>query len=311
MNGDVRSLLDRAVESLTRSIPLEVMRAFRFFFAAHIALQTLKLPWNYADASWVIGIQATMTAAALLTLHRRWYPLGLLPLALYKGYWVVEFFPMTGNHFYAELLVLLVLLVFPDRVVASEGEGKEPQVEGTPANLTLLTILAIYFYSGVHKIIHGMWLDGEFLTLSLFHDKGFGMWRTTRWLIEASAGMIGSDLGPLPLDRAEGFATQPFTFSAWIVGLMLLLSWTIVGTELGVPLLVVFKRTHQFAIWLMLVLQVGIGIYAWETEFMFGAIGGILLFFHHRPWRNYGLLLALHVAWAVFVVAADLRIWEL
>jgi hypothetical protein len=61
----------------------------------------------------------------------------------------------------------------------------------------------------------------------------------------------------------------------------------------------------------MLVLQVGIGIYAWETEFMFGAVGAILLFFDRHPWRSYLALLALHVAWSVFVVAADLRVWEL
>lgn len=296
----------RAHELIAAPVPAELVRAFRFFFAVHVVLQSLKLPWLYGVSGWVIAVQVSLGIAALLTLHRRWYRGGLALMVAGKGYWVVASWPMAANHYYLELLVLLLLLAFADRPVDGPADGRR-WVDGTACRLSQLALLSVYFYAGLHKLVHGMWHQGEFLTHSLFESGRFDMAASMRWVLD-SLGLLAAEA---PLQLPESFTTESFALSGPTLAVLLSLSWVILLSELAAPVLVLMPRTRKVGLVFLLAAQVGIGLFAWETEFMFGALGVALLFFPGRPWRNYSWLLALHVAWSVGLILSGLQVWEM
>ena len=59
----------------------------------------------------------------------------------------------------------------------------------------------------------------------------------------------------------------------------------------------------------MIILQIIIGFSAWETEFMFAALGSIFLFTQKGHPRNFMFLGLIHALWAIFIIyILDLRI---
>jgi hypothetical protein len=112
---------------LTIPVPANLMKAFRIFFAFHIFLQSLKLSWVFPamDNRIVLFMRLATLAAVFANFHRRLYYPGLLILLLFKLYGVVYKFPMTANHYFVELYVLIFLLLWPDRPIDQEADKQE------------------------------------------------------------------------------------------------------------------------------------------------------------------------------------------
>ena len=64
----------------------------------------------------------------------------------------------------------------------SKGEEVEKSeyklLDGTALRLIQIGILTVYFYGGVHKLVHGFWLEGEFLIQTLFKQGNGGLGKT-------------------------------------------------------------------------------------------------------------------------------------
>lgn len=283
---------------LTRSVPEELMPAFRRFFVIHIFLQSLKLP-RVEQSTEVYPWIGLVFIAVVVACMNRLYRIGLLTLLLYKLWRIVEDFPMTANHMYLETLILFVLLVFSDRRTDPEHG---PKAEAMSANLVQMSILLVYFYSGVQKIVHGMWLSGEHVALNLYSFVPFGMPVSVQTFYRWIGSLFDEPAVEFPLRGASGLNAVEQAFPGWAIALFLITGWLVILSELLVPLCVAWPRTRRFGVWLMLVVQLGIGAFAWETEFMFAAVGCILLFFHKRPVRNYSVLLVLHVIWSLSIL---------
>lgn len=305
--GPLRALIDR-FEELTVAAPGNLLALFRGFLGVHVFLQSLKLRWSYPDEPIVLLVQALLLVAAVLMWLPKYYRFGLLALLSYKLYAVVTSFPMTGNHLYLETYILVFLLLFSEDRRRDEPAGP---LALAGCRLIQLAVLTIYFYSGVHKLVHGFWLNGEYLGQALYAGASSGFWRSTQLLLEGAAGLFGLPLEKFPYAQSADMGRVPVEAPAWTLWVFLIVSWLTVLSEIFVPVLVLMRRTRRLGIHLMLWLVVAVGALSWETEFMFLAIGCILLFFPRNAARNYIILTVVHTAWSLFVILADIRIWIL
>ena len=277
-----------------------VIPCFRIFFATHIFLQSLKLPWNYGQTSLIHMVQGMVFLSALSMFHKSYYKVGLFFLVAYKFFWVHWTFPMTANHYFVEFFIVLFLLLFPDTEVE-----KNKSYEGASARLIQITILTIYFFGGVQKLIYGFWLNGEFIIHEFLQQPSVGLGKTlSTFLMSFDPNAI---LAPIKL--AADMEVIPYHLSAFSIAMIMILSWLTLLTEIFVPLLFLFKKTRNLGLITMIILQVSIGFSSWETEFMFAALACMFLFFKNNPVRNYTILTSLHVLWSLFIIyVLDLRV---
>ncbi len=309
--------VSNAIESVqrffTNPVPANLMKAFRIFFACHIFLQSLKLSWVPFGISSriVLFVQLAALAAVFANFHRRLYYPGLLLLLLLKLYGVAYKFPMTANHHFLELYVLLFLLLWPDRSIGQGTDKQETkQVSSESCHLARLLVLSVYFFAGIQKLIHGIWLNGEYLAHSLIEVTN-GTLLTTQYMLRFIASISGSPLVEIPLNLSLDAHMVMITIPSWVVVYFLGMSWVTIASEIAIPLLVVFRRTRKIGLRLMLVLTIIIGLLAFETEFMFASVGCALLFFHDKGIRNYSMLLAAHIVWSLSLLFAGVRVGTL
>jgi len=274
------------------SVSPDLTAAFRTYFCFHLFLQALKLPWYFGHGVFSytqIGLSLFFT---VLAFHKKTFKASLIFFLIYKLYWINYTFPLTANHYYVEFLILLLLLIFPNN---KRVDGTH---DGTAIRLVQFSILSIYFFGGVQKLVLGQWLNGEFL-LNLFLRNGMaGLTSTVSaliWKLDSNALVNWGGM-------ARGFQAVPFEISSFAFGIILILSWLTLLTEIGLPLLFLFKKSLKVGIFLIIILQIVIGFSAWETEFMFAALGCIFLFFNKNSIKNYSLLGLAHFSWTILIV---------
>ena len=165
-------------------------------------------------------------------------------------------FPASGNHAYLELYVcLLAALLRPD-------DAEEGKLE-----LRALRWLAVIvlFYSGVQKLAHGYWVNGEYLAFALGSD-------TYRALL----GWLLPDAELARLARLRGeVGDGPYRIAS--VPLLVLSNATWAAEIVLAPCLV-WRRTRVAAMTLALLLLLGIEVVAREVFFGLVFASTLLLF---------------------------------
>lgn len=183
-----------------------MVAAFRVFLAGHLVLQSLALAWE-RPSTWPLLV--TMGLGALLLLAQDEGRAGLWVLGLGKLGHCFGSFPFTPNHVYLECLLLAGLLLAPVERCSSQFVG-----------LVNTAMVSLYFYSGVQKLGHGMWHQGEYLGLV--------------WALPVTgplSHLLRLALGqPPPLPG--GFESWPFHCSRATLLLLLLLSWSVLVVEM-------------------------------------------------------------------------------
>ena len=261
--------------------------------------------------------RAVMFSCIFLALHRRLYPIALLIGCVFQLYFICLGYPLTGNHKYVELYILLLLLVSPDRPnQLEESAGSERSylnnlADGTCSRLIGMLALSIYFYSGLQKLANGRWHTGEYLTLTLFHQRDFGLPVSLSMAVDWIASFGGLVRVDYTHPMAKTIERVPLDLPHWVTILILLLSWFTIISETGLPLLVIFRRTRKIGLLMFLLMSIMIGLVSWETEFMFLLVGSVLLFYPRHAVINYITLMVLHLMWSFYVHIVDIRIWIL
>lgn len=275
------------------------VRLLGVFLAWHLLLDSLKFIELFGGAAGPLFF-AWMTGWTVLVTVRRTFRIGMMGLFVAKIGPTIAALPMTSNHAFIEtLLVGLVLL-------QSSPSGTDPRVCTRRAadlrETVLFVLMAAYAMAGVQKLGQGYWRDGEFIAFELLYGTGgfaHSLQVTFAWIAE-----IGR-LDPVRFDPAglDALAGHTMVLPEWAVPVILGLSWSFLAVEILVPLLVLWPRTRRYGLVLVVFVQIGIGMFAWETEFMCLALSGIALS-GGRVARNLALLFALEVALAGMFGAA-------
>ena len=287
------------VGDLTAPVSSDLMRIFQIYFACHIFLSALSYVVFDSQQPLLLGLPI-MLIAVITTFYRRFSRFGLLILLVFQLWNVVIRFPMTANHHYLEALILLFLVLFPNRIVDPENR----LVDSTSCRLIQLTVLYAYFYSAIHKLVQGFWLDGEFLAWSLFSPSPTPrpIYFTTRMLLQAIANLLGLPLGDIPFERSLDMGQVSILIPAWIMITLLVISWITIASEMIIPWLVVNQKTRHMGRYLLLMMTILIGLPSLEMQFFFAAVACDLLFFPKRPLYNYTILLIIHFIFSALVV---------
>ncbi len=139
------------------------IRAFQVILALVIGAEY----WTKALARWdaldvadglTLALATLLAAAALAGRRRRVVFAGF---AVLQAWYVWSNFPLTGNHRYLELFFAALFAVLDDE--------KEEERRLLLWSLQW-AVIVVLFYSGLQKLAHGYYFQGQFLAYSLWRD---------------------------------------------------------------------------------------------------------------------------------------------
>lgn len=188
-------------------------------------------------------------------------------------------FPHLYNHLFLEALLMGAAVILP-------GEDEDDAVF---LQFTRATIVIVLFWSGVQKVLHGCYFEGEFLAVSIASNEYFAMPFT--WIAPAEVARL-RDL--LPLRIGAG----PFRLESLPLVALSNLVWV---AEIALPIGLLVRRTRALAVVATLALLVAIESAARELVFGLLFSGGVLLF---AP----GRVFARALPWSVAALGALLAI---
>ncbi len=140
------------------------IRAFQVIFALVICTEY----WTKALARWAdvdaadgmaLAAATLLGAAALSGRRRRTVFAGFAAL---QAWYVWSNFPLTGNHRYLELFFAALFAVLDDE----KEEERRLLLRSVQ-----WTVIVVLFYSGLQKLAHGYYFQGQFLAYSLWRDS--------------------------------------------------------------------------------------------------------------------------------------------
>lgn len=187
-------------------------------------------------------------------------------------------FPHVYNHLFLEMLLVGAA------AATRRGDAAEDQLL---LDFTRGVVVIVLFWSGLQKLLHGCYFEGQFLAVSIASNEYFAT--PFSWL---APGEVERLRGLLPLRIGAG----PFRLEAPALVALSNLVWIL---ELVLPIGLLVRRLRPVAVVATIALLVAIEIAAREIVFgiLFG--GGVLLFAPGRtferatPWLAAALLGAL------------------
>ncbi len=140
------------------------LRAFGIILALVIATEY----WTKALARWgdlgahEVAALVAVTLLAAAVVHGRWRRAAFAGIALVQLWYVLRLFPLAGNHRYLEAAFAASFAFLDDE------EGQEQRLL---LRCLRFMVLVVLFYSGLQKLVHGFWLEGQFLAWSMWKDS--------------------------------------------------------------------------------------------------------------------------------------------
>lgn len=242
------------------AIKAEALWFFRIFLTFKIALPQAFPDGNYSHVNFLSFAVLAMVGAVAFKETRFYGIFGIFGLAFLE---CLNAWPFTINHVVLELVILLLMALMPDDETNALA----------CSNMIIFLMLSVWFFSGLQKIVQGYYLNGEFFALEvLFREPGLGE-HAYRFI-----NSIGSWFGLEKIEFFECCKEGSLKLSYVHVFFLLILSWTTVIAELGLPLMVVFSRYKNYAIAGLFVVQFVIAYFSGEIDFAFTAFAILLLF---------------------------------
>lgn len=179
--------------------------------------------------------------------------IGVLATCLWHV-WVT--FPYTINHHFLEALIAFVLLMWPPRLAAL---------------IIKVAIGSLWFFSGVQKLVHGYWTNGEFLAVRYLFGKGRFRNILPKYL-PAPFYKPYREFFEIGLDGGSFEATW------WMIAFILAISWFVIIAEIGLPFLLLSSKYRKLGAVLLICIQLFVGIESQEQSFMYTGVACLLLF---------------------------------
>jgi hypothetical protein len=237
-------------------------RLFRQFLALKVAI-----PFAFVDGiHWPLSVK---TSAVLFVIVASWLPRFYFPglviilgLSLYESW---SSWPFSINHGGLEFGILLLICLVPDH------ESKPSRI--TCADMVKILFLSVWFFSGIHKLVDGYYLNGEFFALEALSNQT-RLGHSLNQVISFFAPFFGQvALAPLACCM-----TAVFEFPQWQANSMLVLSWLTIIMEISLPILMLAPRFRSIGIVGFFVTQGTIAYFSGEIDFAFTAFAILFLF---------------------------------
>ncbi len=242
-----------------------------FVFAHGLTLPTGLLP---------LGIGLAIFLASL----RKHYLLGLFGILCVSGYENMASWPFTINHTWLEFMIVALLLLEP---TTNQEEERFSTI-----NMMKILMASVWFYAGVHKILHGYYVNGEFFGLEALGGTST-LGRNLRLMIQFFETLFGNTVELIPFQCCTNATLSvPHRDVMFLLGL----SWSTIAMELLLPFTLFFRRTRELGVFAIIVCQIMIGIFSGEIDFAFTAVAIFFLFLPRVAWLTHPALAALFLA---------------
>jgi hypothetical protein len=202
---------------------------------------------------WHLGLATVLCAAGLFDPLRR--P-AFFALAVSHAVLVWREFPSTGNHAYLE--VAFCLLAAALRL--DDAEDRRLYLRSVR-----WVVVIVLFYSGLQKLVHGYWSEGQYLAFSL----GSVTYRSVLGLL-----LPADELARLSALRGE-VGDGPYVVSSWPLLVLSNGTWLL---EMALAPLLVWPRTRHLSVWLALGFLLAIQVAAREVFFGLIFANALVLF---------------------------------
>lgn len=192
-----------------------------------------------------------------------------------------ETWPYTINHRILELFISIVLLGYPARL---NGPARQ---DGRNVRLLWFALLTVWIYAAIQKIVHGQYLNGEFMALELVTKQG-ELASFIRGFLEPLQRALGDapNVSRFPVE----LTTTPVSLSLLERGFCVAAGWGVVLGELSVAACAVLMRNRPRAVALVALGQVGLAVTSGEHDFAFTALALVGLGVSRSAPVRYGLL---------------------
>ncbi len=235
------------------------LRLFGLFLSLKIAM-----PFAFVDGiHWslnarTVAIFSLLVVAALPRFYHSalWVILGL---SFYESW---RSWPFTINHGGLEFGILLLMCLIPKDDSKSFGISC--------ADMIKLLMLSVWFYSGVHKLLDGYYLNAEFFALEVLSNE-----TTLGQHLHYILGFFGFGT------NAEALACCTegvFEFSKGQIGILLALSWLTIIVEIVLPLSLLSPKLRPLGIVSLFIFQSFVSYFSGEIDFAFTAFAVLFLF---------------------------------
>lgn len=258
-----------------------------FWFRSAIVLKLLLWQYIYAFAT---GGKSTALAVCLtpIAVHvvrsRKPQSWALLVFTMYALYKVIGAFPGTPNHFYVELVILVVLLLDSTASLGTDDGF-------SPVNLLKFLYLAMFVQTGLAKAVNGYWLDGEYVAVSAFGGPEWSLLGILqRAVIRGLDGLFWGNLPPLNPEPSF-FGSTAVALPGWVAVYLSLFGVAVILLELLLPFAMSVTRFRAVVFPLFVMFQTAISFGAGIISFGFTGLACVLLF-STRPAIHYKLLYA-------------------
>ncbi len=241
------NLVARTISQIERALAApfdaEAMLMFRRYFIFKTWLWTFLIgdvSLMFSDAERASSA-LIVTVGAALGCRRRGYQIGVFILLLFWTYKKIYlFFPRTANHDFLEILMFLSFWLFPERPIPG-SDGK--MLAGVGPRVIAFTIVLVVFWTGVQKLAHGRWHNGEAIAFFTLFDGGnleyvFGAG------LQLGNSFFSEPVGTTPFTWSSTYGPSHFALPDWAIGYFVILGVLGSLSEILFPVLICFERTR-------------------------------------------------------------------
>jgi hypothetical protein len=248
---------------------------FRVFLAIKIAT-----PFLFPQGNFLLFDPKTLLILFALCVVplRKYYLPGLLVILGLSAYEIFRSWPFTINHSGLEFVIVALLCLDSEK----NDEYRFPSC----VDMIRILMLSVWFYSGIHKLLQGYYLNGEFFALEVLSNR-----TTLGMKLRELLQIFGSFENFHALDCCT---SSKLLMKDGHTAFFLILSWLTILTELALPFTLLFKRTRAVGFLSIFFFQGTIAYFSGEIDFAFTAFGVLLLFVPRVAWIGYPTLVSIY-----------------
>ena len=260
----VAHLFDRPLENETSFTQQEThaLSLFRQFLALKVAI-----PFAFSDGIyWPLNLNAIFFLLIIFLVgSSRFYLLALFVILTLSFYDILYSWPFTINHQFLEFVIILLMCLTPDSKLKSTNISCVRMIK--------ILMLSVWFFSGIHKLFDGYFLNAEFFALEAMTNG-----TTLGNHLNKILGLVSSLSAPCCSHTA-------ILFTPWQAGFLLGLAWMTIIVEIFLPLSLLIPVLKHFGIFGLFIFQGIIAYFSGEIDFAFSAFAILFLFIPRTaPW---------------------------
>ena len=276
---------DHKDEEVSSIVP--ILRRFLLIEVAIHSWLSAYGEWG-SDLFWqILPFAAILTLTGASAFVPRFQQRGIVIAALATVGRLCVAFPDVYNHLMLECMIVTALAATDDHI-------KHQRVT---LQFIKWLIVIIFFWTGLQKLLHACYFEGEFLAYSIATNSHFGT--PIEWLFPAEVELLRSNTPPK-------FGSGPYRIDSPLFVSISNLSWI---AEILLPILLVLRKSRLFAVVATTLFIIGVEWIAHELIFGILFINAILLFTSGRTYRRAQPILLISLLLTISVAIIFPELW--